>query len=273
MANRFTGKVVIVTGSSAGIGQDAAVEFGKEGASVVIHGQNVKRLDKTHALMVEAGVSPEKIHQVIGSLEDPDTPAKIILQAVSKFGKIDVLVNNAGASSKPNEKDPDSLENLDFLFKVNFRSVVELTQLAIPYLEKTKGNVVNVGSVGGARPYHSFTFYCSLKATLDHFTKCYADKYGHKGIRINSLNPGPIKTHIIARGVAGLEGTPELVQKLDEFAAITTSVRRIGQCSEMSNILLFLASDQASYVTGANWLADGGAALQSPNFIDYLQQK
>ncbi|KAI1700918.1 enoyl-(Acyl carrier protein) reductase domain-containing protein [Ditylenchus destructor] len=261
MSARFNDKVVIITGSSAGIGQAAALDFGKEGASVVIHGQNAERLDKTESILLEAGVVSEKILKVLGSLEDPDTASKIINQTVQKFGKIDVLVNNAGAGSKPQEMNPDSLDNLDFIYKVNYRSVVALTQLALPYLEKTKGNVVNVSSVAGQRPFHQHTFYASLKAALDHFTRCYADKFGPKGVRINSVNPGPIRTYIFER-----TGVPGIEQKGEEYAIENTSLRRFGESPEVSKIITFLASNDASYVTGALWVVDGGMLLKTPEF-------
>ncbi|KAI1703027.1 enoyl-(Acyl carrier protein) reductase domain-containing protein [Ditylenchus destructor] len=263
MSARFNEKVVIVTGSSAGIGQAAALDFGKEGASVVIHGQSAERLDKTESLLLDAGIESEKILKVLGSLEDPDTASKIIDQTVQKFGKIDVLVNNAGAGSKPQEiTTPDSLDNLDFIYKVNYRSVVALTQLALPYLEKTKGNVVNVSSIAGQRPFQQHTFYASLKAALDHFTRCYADKYGPKGVRINSVNPGPIRTYIFERiGVPGIE------QKSEQYAIENTSLRRFGESPEVSKIITFLASNDASYVTGALWVVDGGMLLKTPEFV------
>ncbi|KAI1700919.1 enoyl-(Acyl carrier protein) reductase domain-containing protein [Ditylenchus destructor] len=261
MSTRFNEKVVIITGSSAGIGQAAALDFGKEGASVVIHGQNAERLDKTESQLLEAGVPSEKILKVLGSLEDPDTASKIIEQAVQKFGKIDVLVNNAGAGSRPQETNNDSLDNLDFIYKVNFRCVVALTQLALPYLEKTKGNVVNVSSVGGQKPFHMYTFYASLKAALDHFTRCYADKYGPKGVRINSVNPGPIRTYIQER-----TGIPGMEQIMEQYAIENTSLRRFGESPEVSKIITFLASNDASYVTGALWVVDGGMLLKTPEF-------
>ncbi|KAI1724839.1 enoyl-(Acyl carrier protein) reductase domain-containing protein [Ditylenchus destructor] len=259
MAQRFLGKVVIVTGSSAGIGQDAATEFAKEGAFITIHGQNADRLNDTEARMVETGISKEKILKVIGSLEDPKTPAKIIEQTVQKFGKIDVLVNNAGAAGHPTIDDVDALEYLDFLYTVNFRSVVALTQLAIPYLEKTKGNVVNVSSMSSFLTQKSQSFYNSLKAALDHFTHCYADKYGPKGIRMNTINPGFIRTHIINR-----RNVPGAQDRFEEYAAKYTSLGRVGQVSETSSLIKFLASDEASYVTGSNYVVDGGHSLYVP---------
>ena len=118
----FAGKVVIVTGSSSGIGQEAAVMFGREGASVVIHGQDAGRLQKTEDIMTAEGVDPTHILQVLGSLEAEDTPQKIYTATMEKFQRIDVLVNNAGAGIKPGTVDPNDMENLDFIYRVNVRS-------------------------------------------------------------------------------------------------------------------------------------------------------
>uniref|UniRef100_A0A915DQX6 Uncharacterized protein n=1 Tax=Ditylenchus dipsaci TaxID=166011 RepID=A0A915DQX6_9BILA len=172
----------------------------------IVHGQSGEKLKATEDLMVQAG-----------------------------FGKIDVLVNNAGAGCKPRENGgkllADSLENMDFLYQLNFRSAIEMTLLAMPYLEKTKATN-------------------------------YADKLGAQGIRINSLNPGAIKTSIVSRCDI-LNGQ----EKFEHFAAENTSLGRIGDVSEVSPILLFLASEQASYVTGATWLVDGGMLVKGSKAI------
>uniref|UniRef100_A0A915DQ91 Uncharacterized protein n=1 Tax=Ditylenchus dipsaci TaxID=166011 RepID=A0A915DQ91_9BILA len=237
MLSRFIGKVAIVTGSSSGIGREAAIGFAKEGACVVVHGQNAEELKNTESMMLEADCC--------------------------KFGKIDVLVNNAGAASKPRETATskliaDSLDNFDYLFHLNVRSAVEMTLLALPYLEKTKGNIINVGSVGSTKTFPTSTFYSCTKAALDHFTRNYADKLGVQGIRVNSLNPGSIKTNVVARH--NLRNGQE---KFEQFAAGHTSLGRIGEVSEVAPILLFLASEQASYVTGATWVVDGGMLVRA----------
>ncbi|KAH7712291.1 short-chain dehydrogenease/reductase-like protein [Aphelenchoides avenae] len=257
---KFDGKVVIVTGSSAGIGRDAAIEFAKEGASVVIHGQSEERLNETKKLISETGVGDDKIAWVLGPLDEEGTPKKIIDAAVSKFGSIHVLVNNAGAVGKP-ATDPDSLDNYDFLFKVNLRGVVALTQLAMPYLQKNHGNVINVSSCAAIRAYPATMFYCMTKAALDHFTRTAALKYA-PNVRVNGINPGPIETYIVQRN----NPTPEQVDELRVWWNRNTALGRGGSVSEMSTILKFLASDDASFVTGACWTADGGMSVVTEPF-------
>jgi len=267
MAKQFNDKVIIVTGSSAGIGQATALLFGKEGALLTIHGQDVDRLNKTEQLLREIGVPPQNIAKVIGSMEDESTPAKIVDETIKKFGKIDVLINNAGAGGMPKVTNPEALDNLDFLYKVNFRSVIVLTQLAMPHLLKTKGNVVNVSSIASMKTFTGAMFYGPLKAALDMFTKNYARKYGPQGIRVNSLNPGPVRTFIVER-----TGAPGAQEKFDEYAVDNTALKRVGQSSEMATALKFLASNDASFITGAILVADGGMLLQTPE-IDFGQKR
>jgi len=188
----FAGKNVIVTGSSSGIGRQAALMFAQEGAEeIVIHGQSAERLQETQEMLVEkTGIDPSRIVQVIGSMEAEDTPRQIHSAAVEKFnGRIDVLVNNAGAGKKPDCADNNSIENLDYLYRVNLRSAIELTQLCMPELVIAKGCVVNVSSIAALKTF-SFSngaSYGIIKAGMDHFTRNYAAMYGSRGVRVNSV--------------------------------------------------------------------------------------
>jgi len=100
---------------------------------------------------------------------------------------------------KPGVKEPFSLENLDFTYRVNFRAVVQLTQLAIPHLEKSRGNIINISSICSTCAYPALSYYGSLKAALDHLTRHDALAYGSKGIRVNALNPGPVRSAVFER--------------------------------------------------------------------------
>jgi len=265
----FAGKVVIVTGSSSGIGQATAVVFGREGASVVIHGQDTGRLQGTQDMMVAEGVDPARILQVIGSMEADETPDKIYTATIEKFQRIDVLVNNAGAVIKPGTKDANDMENLDFIYRVNFRSPVELMRLCLPELEKSRGNIVNVSSIGSTMTFSGGMNYGSMKAALDHVTRNYANQYGPKGVRINCLNPGPIDTYIFERmGVVG-DARAAFDKQVEETAALG----RWGKPSEMSECIKFLASDAASYVTGTCLVADGGCLIYNRHRVDTAQDK
>ena len=119
---RFEGKVVIVTGSSSGIGQAVLLGFAKEGASVVIHGVNQQRLNDTEALLKSNGIPESRFLTVQGEVQDEKVQEKIINDTVAKFGRIDVLVNNAGVASKGGVSDLSSIENLDYVMSINFRA-------------------------------------------------------------------------------------------------------------------------------------------------------
>uniref|UniRef100_A0A914DP01 Uncharacterized protein n=1 Tax=Acrobeloides nanus TaxID=290746 RepID=A0A914DP01_9BILA len=257
---KFDGKVVIVTGSSAGIGQATAVAFAKEGAKVTIHGQNNDRLKATEKLMLEAGSKIEKIWIVSGSVEDEDVLKKIVDETVKKFGKIDILINNVGIAQKPGTTDIFTFDNFDYVFQVNLRSVVKLSWLAMPHLEKTHGNVINVSSIGSLRPYPPTMYYTMAKAALDHFTKTMAVIYGPKGVRVNSLNPGAIETQFMMRHGISAETQKHI---FENTMAPNTPMKRVGTPEEMANVLLFLASEQASYMTGSIVVADGGRSLHN----------
>jgi NAD(P)-dependent dehydrogenase (short-subunit alcohol dehydrogenase family) len=269
MSGIFAGKVVIVTGSSAGIGQDVAVMFYKEDAAVVIHGQNADRLQQTHDLMVAkvpAGPNPDsRILQVLGSMEADDTPKKIFSATMAKFARVDVLVNNAGALQKPGCRDANSLENLDFLYRVNLRSAMELTQLCAEELAKSRGCVINVSSIASMKTFVGNINYGTVKAGLDHFTRNSAVLYGPKGVRVNSLNPGPIQTYIFERnGVTG-----EAREKFDRRVEETAALGQWGTPSETTECIKFLADNKAaSYVTGACLVVDGGSVLYSGPRMD-----
>uniref|UniRef100_A0A914EH13 Uncharacterized protein n=1 Tax=Acrobeloides nanus TaxID=290746 RepID=A0A914EH13_9BILA len=257
---KFDNKVVIITGSSAGIGQSAAILFSKEGAKVTIHGQNTDRLKQTEQLMIEAGAKPENILIVSGSVENDEVLKNLVEETVKKFGKLDVLINNAGIGQKPGTppSEMDSMENFNYVMNVNLRAVITLTKLALPYLEKTKGNIVNVSSIGAHKPFPAMLYYTLAKAALDHYTRNCAVMYGKKGIRVNCLNPGAIDTLFGARhGV-----TEEMHQKfLDNLVNPNTPLGRSAHPDEMGKILLFLASDDASYMTGSIVVADGGNSI------------
>uniref|UniRef100_A0AC34GPP2 Oxidoreductase n=1 Tax=Panagrolaimus sp. ES5 TaxID=591445 RepID=A0AC34GPP2_9BILA len=257
--SEFKDNVVIITGSSSGIGQDAALGFAREGANVVIHGQNEKRMQETVDKLHKIDVGENRILTVAGSMEDDSLAPKLIEKTIQKFGKINILVNNAGATCKPNT-DSNAMENFDYLMKVNLRSIVHLTQLAIPYLEKTKGNIVNVSSAGAVRAFPDVTFYTLTKAALDHYTRNCALMYGSKGIRINSINPGPVNTEIFSRH----NPPDDVVKNHQKWVKETTPLGHSAGVSEITPIILFLASDRASFVTGASWFADGGHSIYMP---------
>ncbi|KAI6229957.1 hypothetical protein M3Y99_01118000 [Aphelenchoides fujianensis] len=231
MGKHFEGKAVIVTGSSSGIGQTTAVTFAKAGANV-----------ETIQLIEKAGVSKDRVAAVLGSLEDEKTLKQLVDTAIQKFGRIDVLVNAAGIGTKPNTP-PESVENYDFVMNVNFKAPTFLTLLCVPHLEKTKGNVVNVSSPT------QMGFYGLAKAALDHSTRQFAITLAPKGIRVNTLSPGLVRTAFQERMMPG-EGGKAFI---DEFEKTIP---------EMADAIKYLAGPKAAYMTGQMIVQDGGTSLK-----------
>lgn len=163
----FTDKVVIVTGASSGVGAGAAAHFSKLGAKVVITGRNEDNLKETGSKCEGEFLS------IVADLNVEADRVKIINETISKFGKLDVLVNNAGLGEAGTIL-TTTLEQYDKVMNTNVRSVFHLTQLATPHLIKTKGNIVNISSVAGPRQFPNLLSYCMSKAAIDQFTKCVA---------------------------------------------------------------------------------------------------
>ena len=198
MVGSYEGKVVIITGSSAGIGQAGAVLFAKAGASVTIHGRSEEKLQQTIQLIEKAGGSKSKILTVVGEVTDRNVQKNLIDKTVERFGKIDVLINNAGIQKKPGEEQR-SMDNLDYVIEVNLKAPIAIIELAIPHLEKTKGNIINVSSIGGQKTVPPFPYYSIAKAGLNHAGRNYAEILSSKGIRVNTLSPGATDSEFATR--------------------------------------------------------------------------
>lgn len=246
----FSGKVVIVTGASSGIGADAATEFAKEGAKVVLVGRNDARLHTVAEKIKNFGaVAPLTI------LADVSKDAtRIIHQTIQHFGQLDVLVNNAGIGNTDTASTVD-LDRFDRVFATNVRGVVELTKLAVPHLENTKGNVVIISSDIGIKPLMQCTSYCMTKAAINMYTKCASLELAPKGIRVNAVNPGLTKT-------AFMEplGT-EMVNHFYEQHKHEVPVGRNGEVGDITNGILFLANEKSSFINGALLVINGGYSV------------
>lgn len=240
-------KVVIITGGSSGIGADAARHLAKLGAKVSIVGRNANRLKQVAEQIIKAGC-PTPLQIIADVTKDPE---RIINETVAHFGKIDVLLNNAGIYGSDSVIDFD-VKFFDDVINTNLRSLIVLTNLAIPHLEKTKGNIVNVSSVAGLKANGIRTSYCISKAGLDQFTKCAALVLGDKGIRVNAINPAIIRTPIFeALGVN--ESNQE---QFFEEAKKDYLVGRCGEVSDTSAAIAFLATQ--SFINGILLPVDGG---------------
>jgi len=255
----FKSKVVLVTGSSTGIGAGTAIKFASEGAAgVVLHGRKEDALKSVKEQCEKAGKGTVKVHIVVGDITKQDVREKMVNETIQKFGQLDVLVNNAGISMNPVTFSDAKIDIYDQIFDINVRSLVVLTQLAVPHLIKSKGSIVNLSSAAGLKALATFNYYCMSKAAVDHFTRCLAVDLGPKGVRVNSINPGYIGETELAtsRGAAS-----EAVKAFTARAEQQYPLRRVGKVDEVADAILYLASDQAKFVTGVVLPVDGGAVI------------
>lgn len=249
----FSDKVVLITGASSGIGADAARHFAKLGANVAIVGRNGERLSVVAEEIKKSG-STSPLEIVADVTKDT---ARIVDETIKHFGKLDVLINNAGTIGHDSALDVD-LDEFDRILNTNLRSVIQLTKLCVPYLEKTKGNVVNVSSVAGLRGVPNFLSYAISKAALDQFTKCTALDLAENGIRVNSINPAVIRTALFDT----LNMPAEMIDGYLEECGKKYPVGRIGKVSDTSKALAHLAdNNKSSFLTGIILTVDGGSFI------------
>jgi 3-oxoacyl-[acyl-carrier protein] reductase len=243
------GKKILITGASTGIGAAAAVAFGKHGAKVAVHFNRSR--DEAERVADEVRQVGGEAKLVQGDLGERDSPSVVLDHAVEALGGLDVLVNNAGAIVRRAPYLEIDHELIDSVFDLNVRSVITLTQAAIPLLAKQPGAaIVNVGSIAGANGGGSGSaLYASSKAFIHNLTRHLAQDLAGRGIRVNAISPGVIATpfHV---------ATPP-----DRMEAMRKSIPlgRVGRPDECSGAVLFFASANASgYITGQILHVNGG---------------
>jgi NAD(P)-dependent dehydrogenase (short-subunit alcohol dehydrogenase family) len=242
--------VAIVTGATSGIGRATARLFARSGARVVAVGRNESELGN---LSDETSEVPGEIKGHIADVTEFSQVDRVVSETVDHFGKIDILVNAAGIIKNGNIEDT-TLDDWDNMLNINLRCVFYMMQKCVPHLEQTKGNIVNVSSVTGPRAFPNVLAYCVSKAGVDQLTRCSALELAPKGIRVNAVNPGVVVTNIHKRG-----GMAE--EKYDAFlehSKTTHPIGRVGSPEEVAELLMFLASDKAGWITAATYEIDGG---------------
>lgn len=249
----MTGKKVIVTGASSGIGQATARLFLDSGAIVTLVGRRESALAEVIGRAKSQG---EGAFVLEADLSDEGQSESCVARATEKMGGLDVLVNAAGIL-KGGRIEDTSLELWDEMMNINLRSIFYLMKLAVPHLERTRGNIVNVSSVTGPRSFPGVLAYCVSKAGLDHLTRCAALELASKGIRVNAVNPGVVVTGLHRSGGMNDEAYSAFL----EHSKTTHPLGRVGQANEVADLICFLASDRAGWITGATVSIDGGRAL------------
>jgi len=249
---QFATKVAFVTGSTSGIGRACTLAFAKEGAKVACVGRNSEALDKTVNELNALGTESLAIKADL-SVESEAEAA--INKALSTFGGLDILVNAAGHISN-GTIETTSMTAWDEMMNVNVRAIFNLMQKALPSLIERKGNIVNVSSVTGLRSFPGVLAYCVSKAALDQLTRCSALELAAKGVRVNAVNPGVVVTEIHKRGGMNQEAYAAFL----EHSKQTHPLGRVGRPEEIADLVVFLASERASWITGATYSIDGGRA-------------
>ncbi len=248
----FENKVAVVTGASSGIGRETALCFGREKAKVMLVSRNKEQLqivaDEIKGFGGDAEICPADV-----TVEEQ--AEQCIKKTSSHFGGIDILVNAAGIIANGTIEDT-SMDDWDYMMNINLRAVFHLTQMALPSLIERKGNIVNVSSVTGLRAFPNVLAYCVSKSGVDQFTRCTALELAPKGVRVNAVNPGVTVTELHRRG--GMD--EKTYQQFLERSKTTHPIGRAGKAIEVAELILFLASPHAGWITGVTYSIDGGRA-------------
>ncbi len=252
---RLAGKVALVTGAARGIGRGIAMRFAAEGACV-----GILDLDET-ACQTVADEARSKGGEAIALAADISQPAQVnpaLAQLRERFGAIDVLVNNA-AVMPAGAIHATSLDDFDRCLAVNLRGTFLVSRGVIPgMLALGEGSIIHIASVTGLLGLPGIAAYSMTKGALIALTRAMSTDYSARGIRVNSISPGTIDSPMLHDFLAAQSDPDSLRQEFDQMHPIG----RVGTISEVANVCLFLASDEASFVTGANYTVDGGISVK-----------
>ena len=250
------GKVALITGGSRGIGRASALAFADAGASVVVASRKLPDLEGVVKEIEAKGVKGLAVASHVAKIEDSQS---LVEQVKAEFGRIDILFNNAGTNPYYGPLLNAEEWAWDATMNVNLKGQFFLSQLVARMMkEQGGGSIINTSSVGGLRP-SDLNIYSVTKAAFIMLTKVMAKEWGQYGIRVNAIAPGVIKTRLSEQ----LWKDPVV----GEAARQRMAMLRLGEPEEVAGVVLFLASDAASYVTGETIIIDGGSILGPPSFL------
>ena len=250
------GKAAIVTGASRGIGRAIARALAKEGASCVLCARDEQRLASVEREIADAGGGACAVSL---DLRVPDAPSRLADFTVARYGRIDIVINNAGATRRGEFLE---LSDEDFVdgFALKYFGAVRLLRAAWPWLRDAGGSVVNIAGVGGRTPGASFAVGGSVNAALLSLTKSLAAAGLGAGIQVNAVNPGAIRTERLEKRLAALAAERNISLEAAERLFIETEqVTRIGEPEDIANLIVFVVSPEGRFLHGALIDADGGA--------------
>jgi NAD(P)-dependent dehydrogenase (short-subunit alcohol dehydrogenase family) len=251
----YTGRVVVVTGGSKGIGEGCARVFVDAGSHVVICARGA---EKGRALASELNDrGPGTCHFEPCDVSQPEEACRVIDAAVSRHGGIDCLINNAGYHPPFRSIDECTAEELHALLNINLVAYVVAAQRALPHLRRSRGSVINMGSLVALIGEEGAALYCASKGAISSFSKALAIEEARYGVRVNCVLPGNIHSDSRRRGVASSPDPAAMERTLDSHQV----VGRSGTPEEVGQLCLFLASDAASYITGTDVIISGGSEI------------
>jgi NAD(P)-dependent dehydrogenase (short-subunit alcohol dehydrogenase family) len=252
MDKEFASKIVLITGATSGIGKATVRRFAEAGASIAAVGRNETAFLELKEEIEGMGA---QLLAIRADVSDEAEAENAVARTIEHFGGVDVLINAAGHISS-GTIETTAVEAWDAMLNINLRAVFTLMQKALPTLLQRRGNIVNVSSVTGLRAFPGVLAYCVSKAGLDQLTRCSALELAAKGVRVNAVNPGVVVTEIHKRGGMNVEQYEAFLEHSKE----THPLGRVGEPREIAELIFFLASDRASWITGATYSIDGGRA-------------
>lgn len=244
----FNHKIILISGVASGIGAATAEAFLIAGADVVGGDLNVAALDEFAARMEK--VAPGRFHPERLDVTDTSSVNALVTRIFEQRGRIDVLINNAGIAPVGSALETDD-DLWGKVMAVDLDGAFRMVRAALPYLIRSKGSIVNTCSVSGLGADYNYAAYNAAKGALVNLTRSLAIDFGKNGVRVNAIAPGPVRTPLLERNLTLL---PELERAFEKFVPLG----RIAEPGEVAAVVVFLASEAASYVTGAVVPIDGG---------------
>jgi NAD(P)-dependent dehydrogenase (short-subunit alcohol dehydrogenase family) len=258
---RFKDKTVVITGATTGIGRGTAILFGKEGAKVVVAGRREKEGQDTVKAITDAGGEAMFVATNIAKANEVES---LIETAAKRYGSIDVLINNAGvAIIKPVHEFTE--EEWDTIIDTHMKGTFLCSKYAIPYMIKQgEGAIVNTASIWSFNAYPGWAIYCAAKGGILQLTRAMAVDLAPYKIRVNCVCPGAVRTELMEKA---FKESPDPAKTLKIFEDIHP-MRRVGEPEDVGKAVLFLASDDASWITGADLSIDGGRKARDRSLHD-----
>ena len=248
-STRFSGKTVIVTGSSTGIGEAIARRFHEEGANVVINARNAEK-----CAGVAETLDPARTLVVAGDVSQSAFADEILSKTVERVGGLDCLVNNAGVADQGLlHKMSDA--QIDRVIDINVKGVIYLSRAAIPELMKTQGSIINISSVSGTGGDSTLPLYNASKGAVSNLTRGLALQLGPKNVRVNAINPSVTRSDMV-EGLTSSEMAMKMIMN-------RMAIKRVGEPEDIAAAAAFLASEDASFITGVNLPVDGGTSASN----------